>query len=141
MSNSALELKNLISTVCAGSPSTDMIIICNELLKRLPQSRIGPGQRGKVCPDCSHKMHNRRIKCPNCERPMTTSCSYRCNVPLLLESDCNICGNRVVESELATLECGHIYHSHCLSMWSESHSHCCHCREVKIPAMYSGDSI
>jgi hypothetical protein len=129
------DLKNLVTTIRRQNPSNEVLQLCTELMKRLPQPRIQPGQRGKVCPDCSHKMHNRCLKCPNCKRQMLQPRNYRRNVPTLSDSDCNICGNSVSDTELVTLECEHVYHRHCLSVWAETHEHCCHCRHVKIPAL------
>lgn len=129
------DLKNLVENIRQQNPSFEVLQLCTELLKRLPRSRTQPDQRGKVCPDCSHKMHNRCLKCPNCERQMAVSRGYRRNVPTLSSGDCNICGNKASGVELFTLECGHVYHRHCLSVWAESHEHCCHCREVKIPSL------
>ena len=58
------DLKNLVENIRQQNPSTEILQLCTELLKRLPQSRTRPDQRGKVCPDCSYKMHNRCLISP-----------------------------------------------------------------------------
>ena len=114
------------------NPSEEVRKLCDMLLERLPKQNVV----GKSCPHCQFRMHNKRVKCPNCTRQVRASSTYRSNneppePPPLQETDCNMCGNPVTSG--ITLKCGHLFHAACLRDWVRLGNKYCFCRETEIP--------
>lgn len=127
-----LEIRSYIHDLQLGTPSPEVKALCGMLLKRLPQENL----RGKSCPHCHFRMHNKWLKCPNClqqVRPPNVARSKNAppEPPPLQETDCNMCGNAVT-SDARTLKCGHLFHAACLRNWVRLGNTHCFCKETEI---------
>lgn len=127
-----LEIRTYVQSL-GPNPTEEVQMLCDMLLERLPTENV----RGKSCPHCQFRMHNKRVKCPNCTRRVRASSTYHPKneppePPPLQENDCNKCGNPVT-SDARTLKCGHLFHAECLKDWVRLGNTHCFCRETEIP--------
>jgi len=132
-----LEMRTYIEELQSGNPTEEVQALCAMLVKRLPKEN----NRGKPCPHCHFRMHNKCVVCPNCTRRVRASVKYRSKTgppqpPPLQETDCNKCGNPVT-SDARTLKCGHLFHAACLKDWVQLGNTHCFCKQTEIPLHFT----
>lgn len=136
------EIRQRLATIRAHSGNTsqlrtnDVLWICSVVERLLPK----PHPKGKECPGCGFRMHNRKIHCPNCNRQTYIQHPYvrqkvkPPSAPPLHANDCVTCGNDIRENEGYTIdECGCTYHISCLADWGKSSTRCCVHADKHIP--------
>lgn len=131
--STALEIRTYVQGLQVDNPSEQVQRLCDMLLERLPKENV----RGKACPHCSFRMHNKRVHCPNCTLRVRVQHGSRRSskeppeAPPLQDTDCNKCGNAVT-SDARILKCGHLFHAACLRDWVRLGNTHCFCRETEI---------
>lgn len=59
-----------------------------------------------------------------------------CHTHTNTEDTCPICMNRMTETSSRRLDCGHMFHTHCLDRWRRQSSTCPNCRAPFDQQMY-----
>lgn len=128
-----LEIRRYVESL-GPNCTEEMKKVCSMLLEQLPKANV----RGKSCPHCQFRMHNKRVSCPNCQRQVrpTSTYSSKNDPPPLLANDCNVCGNQVTSDAYTLENCGHLFHATCLQNWVCLGNTHCFCRETRIPANF-----
>jgi len=122
-----IEMQELIATIRGNAGQATEIQIeqlCSFVETTLPVSKVFGG---KVCPNCSFRMHNRRLSCPSCEHHMLAARPYK-SVPIIQSEDCLICLTTCSEE---AFECGHLFHRKCVVQRCRDHrkTTCPSCRQ------------